>query len=164
MLTAGFTLFTDSNRIIISRLIGASSETLSNLQQPFFYYIALGLATAGLIAIFASLIGWWAVCLSSYLVLSIVCNCFLFEFILYFMMYLFQIYFQYLVFSSSIIVIISWVFILLDGSRMATMHWSKLGWVANGKSASVQLRSAGKRAGNQFYFSKFMEFIVYKIL
>lgn len=72
LLFGGFILFTDSNRILLSRLISASSETLSNLSQPFFYYIALGLAVAGLIAIFASFIGWWATCLNNYCVLSIV--------------------------------------------------------------------------------------------
>lgn len=72
LLFAGFVLFTDPNRILLSRLIGASSETLSSLSQPFFYYIALGLAVAGLIAIFASFVGWWATCLNNYCVLSIV--------------------------------------------------------------------------------------------
>lgn len=73
LLSAGFILFTDSNRILLSRVIGANSETLSNLQNPFFYYIALGLAAAGLIFFFASLIGWWALCLGpNYYVLSIV--------------------------------------------------------------------------------------------
>ncbi|XP_055310872.1 tetraspanin-11 isoform X2 [Sitodiplosis mosellana] len=72
LLSAGFKLFTDSNRILLSRVIAANSETLSSLQHPFFYYIALGLAGAGLIAIFISLIGWWAItCLSNYFVLSI---------------------------------------------------------------------------------------------
>lgn len=69
---AGFILFTDTNEILLSRLIGASSETLLNLSQPFFYYIALGLAIGGLIAILASFIGWWATCLNNYCVLSIV--------------------------------------------------------------------------------------------
>lgn len=73
LLLAGFSLFTDSNRILISRLVGASSEALLNLSHPFFYYIALGLAATGLIAIFVSIIGWWAICLKSYCVLSIVC-------------------------------------------------------------------------------------------
>lgn len=72
LLFAGFILFTDSNRILLSRLVGASSETLLNLTHPFFYYIALGLALAGLIAILTSFIGWWATCLNSYCVLSIV--------------------------------------------------------------------------------------------
>lgn len=75
LLLAGFTLFSDSNRILLSRVIGANSETLSSLQNPFFYYVALGLAAAGLIFFFASLIGWWALCLGpNYCVLSIVCK------------------------------------------------------------------------------------------
>lgn len=72
LLFAGFTLFTDSERILLSRLVGASSETLLNLAHPFFYYVAIGLAIAGLCAIFASFIGWWATCLNSYCMLSIV--------------------------------------------------------------------------------------------
>lgn len=73
LLFAGFALFTDSNRILLSRLVGAGSETLLSLAQPFFYYIALGLAFAGLIAVLASFVGWWAACLNSYCVLSFVC-------------------------------------------------------------------------------------------
>lgn len=72
LLFAGFSLFIDSERILLSRLVGASSDILLNLPHPFFYYVALGLAVAGLSAIFASFIGWWATCLKSYCVLSIV--------------------------------------------------------------------------------------------
>lgn len=72
LLFAGFSLFIDSERILLSRLVGASSDILLNLPHPFFYYVALGLAIAGLFAIFASFIGWWATCLKSYCVLSIV--------------------------------------------------------------------------------------------
>lgn len=74
LLLAGFYLYTDVNRILLSRLIGASSEKLLNLPHPFFYYIALGLAGAGLIAIFASIVGWWATCLNTYCLLTIVSN------------------------------------------------------------------------------------------
>lgn len=73
LLYAGYWLFADSKRILISRLIGASSDPLLNLPQPFFYYVALGFATSGLIAVFTSIIGWWASCLKNYYILSIVC-------------------------------------------------------------------------------------------
>lgn len=72
LLSVGFWLFFDSKRILISRLIGSSSETLLNFSHPFFYYVALGLAAGGLIAIFISFIGWWAICLQNFCVLSIV--------------------------------------------------------------------------------------------
>lgn len=72
LLAYGFALYTDTNRILLSRLIGASSDQLSHMSHPFFYYIALALAVAGLIAIFASFIGWWATCLNNYYILSIV--------------------------------------------------------------------------------------------
>lgn len=74
LLVSGFSLLVDSNRILISRLIGANSDTLLNLSHPFFYYIAFGLAAAGLILIFVSLIGCWATCLNNYCVLGIVCK------------------------------------------------------------------------------------------
>lgn len=74
LLLSGFYLYTDVNRILLSRLVGASSDKLVNLPHPFFYYIALGLAAAGLVAIFASIIGWWATCLNTYCILSIVSN------------------------------------------------------------------------------------------
>lgn len=72
LLLSGFYLYTDSNRVLLSRLVGANSDKLINLPHPFFYYIALGLAGAGLVAIFASIIGWWAICLNTYCLLSIV--------------------------------------------------------------------------------------------
>lgn len=74
LLAYGFALYTDPERILLSRLIGASSDKLSHLPHPFFYYIALGLAVAGLIAILSSFIGWWATCLNNYCILSIVWN------------------------------------------------------------------------------------------
>lgn len=74
LLAYGIALYTDTNRILLSRLIGASSDKLSHLPHPFFYYIALGLAVAGLIAILSSFIGWWATCLNNHCILSIVCG------------------------------------------------------------------------------------------
>lgn len=159
LLVAGFLLFIDSKRILLSRLVGATSETLLNLPHPFFYYIALGLAVAGLFAIFASFLGWWASCLNSYCVLSIVCG----SFKVYFkeiddklnyapISTLFSLQIMnfrlILVFFSRTIVIACWIYILLNGNSLATMPWIELGRTDDGESVAVQLRSARKRAGD----------------
>ena len=72
LLLAGFYLLADVPRILLSRLLGAGSERLTELQHPLFYYIAVGLALAGIVAICASLIGWWAACLNTYRFFSFV--------------------------------------------------------------------------------------------
>lgn len=72
LIVAGLSLHTDKSRILLSRLVAASSDKLTHLAQPFFYYIALVVAAAGMIAILASFVGWWAVCLHNYFILSIV--------------------------------------------------------------------------------------------
>lgn len=72
LLSAGFYLFTDPPRILMSRLLCAGSQQLSDLPQPLFYYVALGLAGAGAVALLASMIGWWVVCLNTYFMLSLV--------------------------------------------------------------------------------------------
>ncbi|XP_058458271.1 CD151 antigen-like isoform X3 [Malaya genurostris] len=68
-------MFTDAPRILLSRLLISSSEqhrtALSELEQPLFYYVALGLTTAGLVAITASLLGCWATCMNTYCILTI---------------------------------------------------------------------------------------------
>ncbi|GAB0090175.1 Tetraspanin [Sergentomyia squamirostris] len=71
LLAGGFFLFTDNPRILLSRLLGATSDQLSDLPQPLFFYIALGLAGAGFIAICSALIGCWAACSGTYCILSI---------------------------------------------------------------------------------------------
>ncbi|XP_055694107.1 tetraspanin-11 [Lutzomyia longipalpis] len=71
LLAGGFFLFTDNPRILLSRLLGATSEQLADLPQPLFFYIALGLAGAGFIAICAALIGCWAACSGTYCILSV---------------------------------------------------------------------------------------------
>lgn len=72
LLVAGFYLFTDPPRILMSRMLCAGSEQMADLPQPLFYYVALGLGIAGSIALFASMIGWWVVCLNTYCMLSLV--------------------------------------------------------------------------------------------
>lgn len=50
LLFAGLVLFTDSNRILISRVIGTSSQ-LSSLEHPIFYYVALGKCCSRFVAV-----------------------------------------------------------------------------------------------------------------
>ncbi|XP_052861344.1 CD151 antigen [Anopheles cruzii] len=74
LLSTGFYLFTDSPRILLSRLLISATDQhrtpLSELEQPLFYYVAFGLTTAGLVAIIASLLGCWATCMNTYCVLT----------------------------------------------------------------------------------------------
>ncbi|XP_041781616.1 CD151 antigen-like isoform X1 [Anopheles merus] len=74
LLSTGFYLFTDSPRILLSRLLISASDQqktpLSELEQPLFHYVAFALTVAGLVAIIASLIGCWATCMNTYCVLS----------------------------------------------------------------------------------------------
>ncbi|XP_075168673.1 tetraspanin 68C [Haematobia irritans] len=70
LIVAGFYLFTDTKRILLSRLLAATSEHLNDLPQPLFYYISIGLAVAGLIAVLAAMMGFWASCLNTYCCLS----------------------------------------------------------------------------------------------
>lgn len=62
----------------MSRLLCAGSEQMSDLAQPLFYYVALGLAAAGAVALLASMIGWWVVFLNTYCMLSIVSRTYIF--------------------------------------------------------------------------------------
>ncbi|XP_035789020.1 CD151 antigen-like [Anopheles albimanus] len=74
LLSTGFYLFTDSPRILLSRLLISATEQhrtpLSELEQPLFHYVAFGLTSAGLVAIIASLLGCWATCMNTYCVLT----------------------------------------------------------------------------------------------
>lgn len=70
LIVSGFYLFSDTKRILLSRLLAATSEHLNDLPEPLFYYISVGLAVAGLIAILAAMMGFWASCLNTYCCLS----------------------------------------------------------------------------------------------
>ncbi|XP_005182161.1 tetraspanin-11 [Musca domestica] len=70
LIVSGFYLFTDTKRILLSRLLAATSERLNDLPEPLFYYISVGLAMAGLIAVLAAMMGFWASCLNTYCCLS----------------------------------------------------------------------------------------------
>lgn len=72
LLAAGYYLFADSQRILLSRLLCSHSEQLNELPQPLFYYVALALAGGGAVAILAAMVGWWAVCLNTVCMLTIV--------------------------------------------------------------------------------------------
>lgn len=61
----------DEPRILLSRLLLIGNDKL-DLPEPLFYYIAIGLTVAGIVALIASMIGWWAACLNTYCLLSIV--------------------------------------------------------------------------------------------
>ncbi|XP_041447750.1 uncharacterized protein LOC111074462 [Drosophila obscura] len=71
LVVSGCYLFTDSKRILLSRLLAAPSDRLNALPHPLLYYIALGLAIAGFVAVLASVVGFWASCLHTYCFLSI---------------------------------------------------------------------------------------------
>ncbi|XP_017472020.1 PREDICTED: tetraspanin-11 [Rhagoletis zephyria] len=71
LVVSGFYLFTDSKRILLSRLLAATSEQLNDLPQPLFYYIAIGFALAGLVAVLSAIAGFWASCLHTYCCLSL---------------------------------------------------------------------------------------------
>lgn len=71
LLLSGFYLFIDEPRVMLSRLLIIGNDKL-DLPEPLFYYIAIGLTLAGVVALFASLIGWMTVCLNTYCLLSIV--------------------------------------------------------------------------------------------
>lgn len=75
LIVAGCYLYTDNKRILLSRLLAAPSEQLSSLPQPLFYYIALGSAVAGFIAVLAAMLGFWASCLHTYCFLSVYFLC-----------------------------------------------------------------------------------------
>lgn len=61
----------DEPRVLLSRLLIIGNDKL-DLPEPLFYYIAVGLTFAGIVALIASMIGWWAACLNTYCLLSIV--------------------------------------------------------------------------------------------
>ncbi|XP_059060242.1 CD151 antigen [Achroia grisella] len=64
----GFLLLCDSQRILLSRLL-ASPE--GDLDQPPFYYLALGLLAAGLVVCATAALGCWATYLPGYLILTL---------------------------------------------------------------------------------------------
>ncbi|XP_055838953.1 uncharacterized protein LOC129906975 isoform X2 [Episyrphus balteatus] len=66
LIFGGFYIFTDTKRILLSRLLTSTSDQFNSLPQPLFYYISFGLAAAGTIAVLASIIGFWASCLNTY--------------------------------------------------------------------------------------------------
>lgn len=62
----------DEPRVLLSRLLLIGNDKLLDLREPLFYYIAIGLTIAGVVAMIASMIGWWAACYNTYCLLSIV--------------------------------------------------------------------------------------------
>nr|XP_016933597.1 uncharacterized protein LOC108012682 [Drosophila suzukii] len=71
LIASGLYIFSDNKRILLSRLLAASSDRLSSLPQPLLFYIALGVAIAGFVATLAAVVGFWASCLHTYCFLTI---------------------------------------------------------------------------------------------
>ncbi|KAH8354074.1 hypothetical protein KR084_004737 [Drosophila pseudotakahashii] len=71
LIVSGLYILSDNKRILLSRLLAASSDRLSSLPQPLLFYIALGVAIAGFVAILAAVVGFWASCLHTYCFLTI---------------------------------------------------------------------------------------------
>ncbi|EDW41409.1 tetraspanin-15 [Drosophila sechellia] len=71
LVVSGLYIFSDNKRILLSRLLAASSDRLSSLPQPLLFYIALGVAIAGFVATLAAVVGFWASCLHTYCFLTI---------------------------------------------------------------------------------------------
>ncbi|XP_063695594.1 tetraspanin-11 [Culicoides brevitarsis] len=73
LLAVGFYVLCDGPRVLLSRLIISSLDNspLTNLSQPFFFYVALGIIVAGLIASIAAALGVWASCINRYCILSL---------------------------------------------------------------------------------------------
>ncbi|KAK5649779.1 hypothetical protein RI129_000808 [Pyrocoelia pectoralis] len=69
LVTGGLLILFDSGRILLSRLL--SSGPLASMPQPFLYYVAIGIISAGLIIIGIGIIGCWASCLHSYFLLTV---------------------------------------------------------------------------------------------
>ncbi|XP_045763824.1 tetraspanin-17 [Maniola jurtina] len=64
----GFLLLCDTRRILLSRLLAMPEE---GLEEPPFYYVALGLLIAGITVCAVAAIGVWATYLPGYVILTI---------------------------------------------------------------------------------------------
>ncbi|KAH8379004.1 hypothetical protein KR009_002578 [Drosophila setifemur] len=71
LVVSGCYLYSDTKRVLLSRLLAASSDRLSSLPQPLLFYIALGVVVAGFVAVLAAVVGFWASCLHTYCFLSV---------------------------------------------------------------------------------------------
>lgn len=76
MLAGGFYLFTDSKRLLLSKLliiapISEDNESpFNSLPHPFFYYIAFILTVSGFVIISLSMLGCWAAYMNTYCFLT----------------------------------------------------------------------------------------------
>lgn len=71
LILSGFYLFSDNKRVLLSKMLAASSDRLISLSYPLLYYIALGVVIAGFVAVLAAVVGFWATCLHTYCILSV---------------------------------------------------------------------------------------------
>ncbi|XP_020816011.1 uncharacterized protein LOC110190045 [Drosophila serrata] len=71
LILSGCYLYSDNKRVLLSRMLAASSDRLSSLSHPLLHYVALGVAIAGFVAVLAAVVGFWASCLHTYCILSV---------------------------------------------------------------------------------------------
>ncbi|XP_050311868.1 tetraspanin-11 [Anthonomus grandis grandis] len=69
LVSGGMLVLFDNERILVSKLL-ASSGPFADLPQPYFYYVAIGLALLGLTLAAAGILGCWASCLHNFWLLS----------------------------------------------------------------------------------------------
>lgn len=72
LITLGSLLFLDSSQVLISVLLTETNGTESSLPKPLFFYVAIGLCSAGLVGVVASLSGCWALVETNYCTLTLV--------------------------------------------------------------------------------------------
>ncbi|KAF2881390.1 hypothetical protein ILUMI_24788 [Ignelater luminosus] len=68
LVTGGLLVLFDSGRILLSRLL--SPGPLTAMPHPLLYYLALGVTALGLLLAGVGILGCWASCLHSYLMLT----------------------------------------------------------------------------------------------
>lgn len=135
LIIAGIGLFTDRNRVLLSRLVTANSEKLSNLPQPLFFYVALGLGAAGLITFLASFVGWWTICATNYWTLSLVWireN----HYFHHFWPFLTVAFTSFSVFHHNFITAAVWIQRVFAVVTVAAMPWSAARDIDNGQNAT----------------------------
>lgn len=72
LVAVGGLLFVDNRKMLLSKLLGVTNESLVELPKPLFYYAAVGLAGCGLVGLFAAILGFWANCWTNYCTLTLV--------------------------------------------------------------------------------------------
>ncbi|EEZ98301.1 tetraspanin-18B [Tribolium castaneum] len=68
LITGGMLVLSDQEKILLSRLL--TPGPLSNMPQPFLYYVGIGLAAVGLVLTSTGILGCWASCMNNYYLLT----------------------------------------------------------------------------------------------